>query len=116
MVVMVWSFFREVLRLLPRHCAGPPILYCPFGGPEPGTIGLQSVAVKLLSFKIFFGDLLSTPPFPFCVADLKAIQRPETSTVPISGRKGSSSKVRPFIFGKGTQHSFRGVERNVTFW
>merc|ERR1712240_701936 len=97
------SLFWEVLRLLPHHCASPPIPSCPFGGPEPGMIGLQSVAVKLFSFKsFFFGDLLSTPPFPIlCCRPESNTKRPETSTVPIFGRQGSTFKSKAIYFWKG---------------
>merc|ERR1712121_402744 len=109
MVVLVQSFFREVLRLLPRHCADPPIPYCPFRGPEPGTIGLQSVAVKLFSFLVTYSARLL---FHFCIADLKATLMSKTSPVPNFGRQGSTFKSKAIFFRKGTLHSSRGVERN----
>ena len=74
-------------------------------------IGSQSVAVKLLFS--FFGDLPSTPPFSFCVADSKATQASRSQLVPSPGHhKDILSKVRPFILEKGTQYSLLGVKRN----
>ena len=72
-------------------------------------IGSQSVAVKLLFS--FFGDLPSTPPFSFCVADSKATQASGSQLVPSPGRqKDIPSKVRPFILEEGTRYSLRGVK------
>ena len=48
-------------------------------------------------FSSFFGDLLSTPPFSFCVADLKATQGSVASLYHLLDAKGFHSKVRPFI-------------------
>ena len=76
-------------------------------------IGSQSVAVKLLFS--FFGDLLSTPPFSFCVADLKSNTSVQEPAVPSPGRpKDILSKVRPFILEKGSRYSLRGVKRKPT--
>ena len=67
-------FSGMVLQPLPHHCCQPTRSFFPYDleGPEVCVIGSQSVAVKLLFS--FFGDLLSTPPFSFCVADQKATQ------------------------------------------
>ena len=113
MVVMVQSFFREVLRLLPRHCAGPPIPYCPFGGPEPGTIGLQSVAVKLFSFKSFLVTYSARLLFHFCVADLKATQNVRNQPCTNFGRQGSTFKSKAIYFLKGYSAFLQRRQRNV---
>ena len=76
--------------LLPAHSF---LLPYDLEGPEVCVIGSQSVAVKLLFS--FFGDLPSTPPFSFCVADSTASQRPGASIVPSPGcnqRKPLQSK------------------------
>merc|ERR1712112_148118 len=61
----------EVLRLLPNHFVGLPI---PFA--LSGVLFLLSQAYKVLqsSYFFIFGDLLSTPHFPFLCC------RPESNT------------------------------------
>merc|ERR1712240_196802 len=78
-----------------------PFLYAPFGGPEPGMIGLQIVAVKLFSFKSFLVTYSARLLFQFCVADLKATLTSETSTVPNFGRQGSAFESKAIYFLKG---------------
>ena len=105
------SFFRDGIT-----ASTPPLLparpYLPppwFEGPGICAIGSQSVAVKLLFS--FFGDLPSTPPFSFCVADSKATQASGSQLVPSPGRqKDIPSKVRPFILEEGTRYSLRGIK------
>ena len=81
-------------------------------------IGSQSVAVKLLFS--FFGDLPSTPPFSFCVADSTVTQASGSQLVPSPGRpKDNPSKLRPFILEKGTRYSFnegiKGISNPVDY-
>ena len=105
-------FSGMVLWPLPHHCCQPARSFFPHDleGPEICAIGSQSVAVKLLFS--FFGDLLSMPPFSFCVADSEAIQVSRSQLIPSPGRhKDILSKVRPFILEKGNRYSLRGVKR-----
>merc|ERR1711873_325200 len=93
---MGMSLFREVLRLLPRHCVGPPIPYCPLWGLKSVMLGLQSIAVKLFfHFLVTYSALLI---FYFCVADLKAIQYVRNQPVPYFGRQDLLSKRKGFYF------------------
>merc|ERR1712002_1336652 len=90
------SIFREVLRLLPRHCVSPPIPYCPLRGLKSVMLGLQSVAVKL--FFHFLVTYSARLIFHFCVADLKAIQYVRNQPVPYFGRQDLLSKSKGIYF------------------